>query len=63
MKKALFVLVILLITSCSKTNCNEEMAKLQTLRSQGWQNCNGAKACTEKIEADYSKRVNELDCE
>lgn len=63
MRKVFLLLFIIALSSCSKTDCNEEMAKLGKLRMQGWQNCNGSQACIAKIESDYTKRVNELDCD
>ncbi|WP_433834646.1 hypothetical protein [Flavobacterium anhuiense] len=62
MKKLLLLLCIIVLSSCSKTDCNEEMSKLEKLRSQGWQNCNGSKACIDKIESDYKRQVDKLDC-
>jgi len=63
MKKLLLLLSIVILYSCSKNDCNEERTKLEKLRSQGWQNCNGSKACIDKIESDYSKQVAKLDCD
>jgi len=63
MRKVLLLLFIVVLSSCSKTDCNEEMAKLEKLRAQGWQNCNGSKVCIDKIESDYNKQVSELDCD
>ncbi len=63
MKKIILLMTILILSSCSKTDCNEEMARLEKLRSEGWQNCNGSKACIDKIESDYQKKVNDLDCD
>lgn len=62
MQKILLGCLILFISSCSKTDCNEEMLKLEKLRIQGWQNCNGSKSCNDKIESDFNKRVKELNC-
>lgn len=63
MKKILFTISTLFLISCSNENCSEEMVKLQNQRSQGWQNCNGSKACIEKIESDYNKAVDKLNCD
>lgn len=63
MKKIILLLTMMILSSCSKIDCNEEMAKLEKLRVQGWQNCNGSKACIDKMESDYNKSVSELDCD
>ncbi|RVT78546.1 hypothetical protein EOD40_04745 [Flavobacterium sufflavum] len=63
MRKILLLFFALIVLSCSKTNCDEEMARLEELRTQGWHNCNGSKACWDKINSDYNKKVNELDCD
>lgn len=63
MRKILLLLLIVVLCSCSKSDCNEEMKKLEESRSQGWKNCNGSQACIAKIESDYNKKVNELNCD
>lgn len=63
MRKIFLLICVVVLSSCSKTDCNEEMKNLEKLRSQGWQHCNGSQACIAKIESDYSKKVNELDCD
>jgi hypothetical protein len=61
MKKLLLLLVICFV-SCSedKPNCDSQLQQLETLRSQGWINCNGSAACVQKIESDYQKKKSEV---
>lgn len=62
MKKLLLLLVLLCVgcTAENDSNCDEELQKLEKLRSQGWTNCNGGPACVAKIESDYQNRKKEI---
>jgi len=62
MKAILLLLATILLLGCSldDKDCDEELRKLEILRSQGWVNCNGGKACIEKIESEYERRKNEV---
>ncbi len=49
------IIATLLLTGCtSEQDCDEELEKLEVLRSNGWNNCNGSSACVAKIESDYA---------
>ena len=62
MKKILLIpMIAVLLLSCTNDSyCDEELANLEKLRSQGWTNCNGGKACVEKIESDYQRRKQDI---
>lgn len=62
MKKLLLLpMFAMLLSSCTNDSyCDEELAKLEVLRSKGWTNCNGGKACVAKIESYYQMKRQEI---
>lgn len=63
MKKLLLLLsmIAILLSSCTNESyCEEELAKLEEIRTKGWTNCNGGKSCVAKIESDYQRRKQEI---
>lgn len=56
----ILILFALLLFSCSKPDCDEELAKLYEQRNEAFSRCGGSFPCYRKIQEEFDKKEKEI---